>query len=258
MDIQYLKEKAIWFWLYAENWLFAKEGWPDGANFILSHFWSLAIEEQYYLAWPLLIYLFRNKLQYFPVLISVLIIAALTYRIAGNLGNPGFYVITFARMDSLLIGSLVAVSAYNYRVNLQKIALPLLLLSGAVISSFIALSTNLTYNNRFFSSAGYTIIAIFFACILVLSFREGGLLNRTLNMAWLKLLGRYSYGLYVFHFPVFYLVRPAAVEWFEKAGPAVLVKMLATVLVLVVTGLLSVLSYHFLEVRFLRMKKHFE
>src|SRR5690625_4685275 len=55
----YLRHQG-WFWSYLQNWLFSFHGFPK--NLILSHFWSLGVEEQFYLVWPFLVLLLPKKL----------------------------------------------------------------------------------------------------------------------------------------------------------------------------------------------------
>jgi peptidoglycan/LPS O-acetylase OafA/YrhL len=256
-DIDYLIDRQTWFWLYLENWLFAFEGWPDGQNFIVSHFWSLAIEEQYYLIWPLVVFSLRGRQRVLSYTIVFLICVALGLRLSGKLGDPAFYTVTFARMDSLLIGSLVAVTATNAFESLKKWAPRILLISGLILGVVILFSKDLGYTNRFFSTVGYSVLACFFAALVVLSFRTGTLLRWTLDSMFLKTLGRYSYGLYVFHFIVYWMFRPAVLESLHFIQTPFIAKSVAALILLIFTFSLTLLSYHLLELPFLRLKRFF-
>lgn len=55
-DYGYYTANQLWFWTYTQNWLFSKTGFPE--NLTLVHFWSLAVEEQFYLFWPLFVRIF--------------------------------------------------------------------------------------------------------------------------------------------------------------------------------------------------------
>jgi peptidoglycan/LPS O-acetylase OafA/YrhL len=257
-DVTYLVSKQAWFWLYTENWLFAFEGWPKGQNVIISHFWSLAIEEQYYLMWPLVIYTFRNRHDILLISMFLLIGIAICLRLSGELANPGYYTITFARMDSLLIGSLVALGANRKPEMLKRWSLWLLTVSGIWIIMGAAKSSDLSYANPFFSAFGYTILSLFFACVVILSFRRETVFRKMLDSTLLKILGRYSYGLYVFHFPLYWLFRPQVLAAMQIIPQPFIAKSTTALLLLLLTFILTAFSYHFLELPFLRLKKLFE
>ncbi len=64
IDLSYYRQHQVWFWLYAENWLFSLQGWPTVKA--LHHYWSLAIEEQIDIVWPFIVMGFstRNLLKF--------------------------------------------------------------------------------------------------------------------------------------------------------------------------------------------------
>jgi peptidoglycan/LPS O-acetylase OafA/YrhL len=74
----------------------------------------------------------------------------------------------------------------------------------------------------------------------------------------LRFFGKYSYGIYVFHFPVFWLIRSPLREWIAlHLANETLIKSCVTLMTLVLTVVLALVSYHFLEKPFLQLKKHF-
>ena len=96
----------LWYWLYASNW---RQGLGAAPIWHLSHFWSLAIEEQFYLVWPAVVYLLSARQ----------LRNACGVLIAGGLGLRGWFAIhgasaeflhsiTFLRLDTLAFGALVA------------------------------------------------------------------------------------------------------------------------------------------------------
>jgi peptidoglycan/LPS O-acetylase OafA/YrhL len=101
----------LWYWGYAANLLIAMKGWSPFSLGLLDHLWTLAVEEQFYLFWPLIVFFFRQRT--LIIISAVGIIASLGLRIAlvctGNIVPA--YVLTFSRMDTLAVGALVALVA---------------------------------------------------------------------------------------------------------------------------------------------------
>src|SRR5687767_5633954 len=104
-----MQNDGWWYWTYLSNLKIARDGWPQfGA---IGHFWSLAVEEQFYLIWPLLVLaLNRRQLQITCVLC---LIAALAVRVVLNAqgNNPAAFVLTPARLDALAVGAYLALAA---------------------------------------------------------------------------------------------------------------------------------------------------
>src|SRR5262245_16358318 len=61
-DLSFYRENQVWFWFYLQNWMLIFKQWNDSA-ILLNHFWSLAVEEQFYIVWPLLVLLIRKPKQ---------------------------------------------------------------------------------------------------------------------------------------------------------------------------------------------------
>src|SRR5213594_314733 len=108
-ELQLMKRDAIWYWTYLSNVRTAYNGWPGfGA---IGHFWSLAVEEQFYLIWPVIVLaLSRRHLQ---ACCLACIIGALVVRVGLNAkGNEtAAFVLTPARIDALAVGAYLAISA---------------------------------------------------------------------------------------------------------------------------------------------------
>src|SRR5438270_3005549 len=107
---QFYNQNQIWFWSDLQNWLFVKKGMTSTPY--LSHFWSLAVEEQFYLFWPLFIY-FMKDLKKMKIIIAVLIVLSLSARIYMWSQYPldlvKYYCNTLTRMDSILMGCFLSV-----------------------------------------------------------------------------------------------------------------------------------------------------
>ena len=258
---QSLLADQSWYWTYLINVKIALEGWPK-VNFI-AHFWSLAVEEQFYFVWPLLVFLWRRE-----TLVKVCVacvVVALGLRIAFAFIGQALpaYVLLPSRMDALAIGGLLALlardprglSAWRHTARVVGAA------AGSVLVVLAVLRRGLWETDPFMFTFGYTSLALFFGAVLLLvvTSAEGGVLGRICSGRFLRFFGRYSYGLYVFHHPIVIFTR----RFFTAPDlPTVLGSQLSglAIYVLLTGGAslgLAVLSWHLYEAPFLRLKERF-
>jgi peptidoglycan/LPS O-acetylase OafA/YrhL len=168
---------------------------------------------------------------------------------------------TITRMDGLLLGAACAVLVRQFRIPRQTIT-PLFWLAVLLVASYAAGFQLSGFAERqvFKQSVGYTILAIGFAALVLYSVLTDGQPSwqqARLGSKPLMLLGKYSYGIYVLHVPIFYFLNqlsrhfPNAVQQSLWFGYFFIAFKFATAF-----GVAS-LSYNFYEKRFLAMKDRF-
>ncbi|MBZ0171679.1 MAG: acyltransferase, partial [Phycisphaerales bacterium] len=218
-----------YYWTYLSNFVSAKVNmWRHG---ILDVSWSLAIEEQFYLLCPLLVYFVgaaRMKL-----VCVVLLIASPLFRawmllrgtdpfFGGETTIIDVYVLTPGRLEGLSLGALIALHLRGGSDNLApdrrlralvgpaKIIAPVFLGASLLGEGSRYLSEHAVHSHTQFTAfAGYSCVAIGFAAVLVLalSARPGGFWFRFWTWKPLRSFGKYSYAIYLVHMPVRAVIR---------------------------------------------------
>lgn len=256
--INTIDEPSITYWFYAQNWKFTFDGNFHAGKGTLNHFWSLAIEEQFYLIFPIIIKLFKPKALFATIISFIAIAIVLRFYLFYN-DNIGYYLFTFSRIDSLLIG---AALAYLIRNNKELIIKYIHFVFIFSLSIIILIMYNGSWQDSYkhFGTFGYTIVALFFATLIIYSIStfKHNPLKKIFNNNILKYLGKIAYGLYVFHFIFYVLFKPALEKlFFDLTESEIISKMIGSIVVLILTLITSYISYHFFEKRFLKMKKKF-
>lgn len=253
------KESPLYIAFYATNFLIPVTG--DQATGILSHFWSLAVEEHFYLFWPLVVF-FLSRRNVMLAAIGMVLVAMITRVVLAKSGNPvAAYMVTPARMDALAIGAFFAL-AVRGPGGLQALVKPAWILAALTAPALLALVIHARETSELsfeMQSLGYTVFSLLSGAgiIIGLTFRP---LNGLLSLAPLRWFGKYSYGLYVWH-PIvnvilYYTSITTAIV--GLIGPMNLYKgAFMIVLGFSITVCISLASYHFYEKRFLELKSRF-
>jgi peptidoglycan/LPS O-acetylase OafA/YrhL len=207
-----------WLWLYASNILMS---WRNrvmfnGEHFYLSHFWSLAVEEQFYLVWPLLV-LALSRRALVAVCAACLPLALVMRRILLLRDNQftAAIFLTPCRIDSLAVGALVAILARGPG-GLPALRAPARWIVPIALVGWIAFLPSTGGRVWGFSHfITYSAIALFCGGVMCMALNAPPqtALARFLSAAPLRFFGKYSYGLYVFH----YLLYPL----FERGYAAI-------------------------------------
>ncbi len=256
-DYAYYLQHQGWFWLYGQNWLFSITGFPK--DHTLVHFWSLAVEEQFYVFWPLVVAVCSRRKLIWVCLFLIVFCLFFRFYLGERLGliDPFRYMATAARMDALLIGALIAIFIRTRKELLERFTLPVALISVAAIAAGILYSFSLHFIRL---SSIYLFIDIAAGCLLILllSNYSDFFALRWLKHRSFKWLGKYSYGLYVYHYIIFNLIRYNLEDQVNVISGNKWLTMLAIGGVSVALSfIISVVSFKYLEMPFLKLKKYF-
>lgn len=242
----------------ASLWLFTLN-WTHSAPYGFVHFWSLAVEEQFYLLWPLVVWrLVPSRLLAVCIWISVGSLLLRCLLVAGGADWWTLYSNTACRMDALALGSAGACLARMplLRERLQARTTGMLLAALALFLAAIPL-THLYDRHRWTGETfGYSVLALtsalFVTAVALLAARTR--LGSVLASQPLRSVGKYSYAMYVFHGLLHKLVgEPWLVARYGAGIPAGAVLVYALALLLV-SYLLGYCSYELFERHFLKLK----
>ena len=260
--MEYFTYHQLWFWFYLQNWLVSFHTPPPGSN-MLVHFWSLAVEEQFYLVWPFVIFLIRKTkaLLAFMIVFLILVVTirgiAYSYHVQ-NLNYPALY--TFTRVDGICIGAIVAILK---KINAQYLKKN----TGLIVIVLACLNFLFYFLNEpygvlpYLALCGYTTFAILIGFLVneIVSDTGNKLSKRVLEIRPLLFLGEISYGLYVFHWPVYALLAEPLFTTLKQSLKVsdILCLTLAAVFTTGLSIILSIISYYTFERRFLKLKIRF-
>ncbi len=260
-----LLDRQAWAWLYAVNVHIAIQG--DWSFSYLQHFWSLAIEEHFYLFWPFVVFgLVRQPRLLIAVSLGLALTAFLGRLIGLSVGLSWWttYVLTPFRLDGLALGAAMAVivrqpGGLDWLVRaMPRVAV----IAGSLfVASFAWSRFAAAYGDVYVMALRAGLIQVLLACLLLwaITAPSWSVVSRLFRGRALMLLGTYSYGLYVYHHFISYYFSTnrtelVVAEWLGSHTAAV---ALQACVGMGASLLVAYLSYEYFEKRFLDMKRHF-
>ena len=243
---------------YIYNWfsIFQDVSYTDGferKNFF-HHLWSLAVEEQFYLIWPLLLWgmlsLAGKRFTFALVIAGIIGSSVLRWVLYEPFSDPlRVYYGTDTRASALLIGAAVAFMWRPWQSNRPAITTPNALSKTFVFVVGSASVAGLIWANMHYAlfypyidslfRGGMLITSALTALVIVVSVTPQSVLSKILGIRPLQWIGKRSYGLYLWHWPVFQLTRPR-VDVDIDGWQLFLVRIIVTLVIVEI-------SYQFIE-----------
>jgi peptidoglycan/LPS O-acetylase OafA/YrhL len=183
-----------YYWFYLQDFATTFR-WPAAGP---KHFWSLAVEEHFYLIWPFIVLYYKTKKIIHPIFV-ILIISALTRFTLAYFGYETYF-FTFARMDEIALGALLAWMEKNNRLNFFQ---GRIFIISAACTAFVAI---LIWG--LFSADGlllvqvikYNLISLLYGLLIgkTITLEPKHWLSKVLCSGFFNYTGKISYGLYVY------------------------------------------------------------
>ena len=223
--------------------------------FFLVFLWSISIEEQFYLVWPVLLKYVKSS---FPLICMLMVVISVAFRFYAIDNDRQLLFNTISTLGNFGIGGILAYAAFFNK----KIILPVLNLSKTVriLIYLLLLVSILFYHQLIENTVIYALSRLYFSLLYVFvivdqAFHESPVFHMGKNK-WLDYFGKISYGLYCYHGVIITaLILIQRHTSYPQTG--LIVFLWQPVIIFIFTLLLSSISYRFVESRFLRLKKKF-
>ena len=258
----YFKNNIFYFLTYTQNWYFIHSGEPAGGH--LNHTWSLAIDEQIYLLWPLLIWLCKKQkhliyLCLFTILFSFIFRLCYNYYLISSpsLHSYPYFHNTFCRVDSFASGSLLYCFIKLKNKYLSNLKIFLVFIISFVLFAACAFGDNsFTHTGFYMRNFGITLAGIHFSTWIYFAINEEFLLlNYLLSNSFIRYIGKISYSLYIFHlFILLLFVSKINIVLSKQTNFS---EIIAIIMCLCLSFIISILSYELFEKPIFKLKKKF-
>jgi peptidoglycan/LPS O-acetylase OafA/YrhL len=239
---------------YVANWRFllAHQSYADifGQPSPVAHFWSLAIEEQFYLFLPLIAWFLLIRLRLgrraFAISLALLTVGSLALSLFAGLSTDGAYYNTGTRAAELLIGALMAAAVFDRRVTVplgrnravQVVVSTLGIAAFAVSVGLWTVTEQSGDASPWLYRGGFAAYSVLTALVILATVTPAGPVRWLLAQWPFRALGKISYGVYLYHWPIFL--------WLDERRTGLADPQLSAVR-LGATLTLAVLSYNLLE-----------
>lgn len=257
-----------WFWLYGSNFLISRHSWFETSPFNVNLTWSLAIEEQFYIVWPMIVLLFRGAALR-RICIGVVCFSTL-FRLCAELMHTGIvsvYVLTPSRLDALALGAWTVLAlrdpAYQGAFWIKnRLPIGIAALTVGVIASLCASRFPET---RGLQEAAQVADMLAFAIGFAALISEAALVGsstvavKVLSNPLLVQYGKLSYFIYLFHWPVMRICT-LAIRYHDVPGTGrfgVLSGPIFWVLAFFLPLLPAWISWQIFEKQLLKLKRFF-
>ena len=252
----------IWLWSYTSNLssIFFFSEWDLSLNFpSFGHFWSLCVEEHFYIFWPFLIYFMSIK-NLKKSLKIILICSFLLFLFNENFDSQ----LAFLKWSSikysgiLSLGGLIAIynnssiiSTYIYSIS-KKTFFPLLFV-------FLILSLIIPRNFLYFDFINIIFYSLFFSVLIICAINNNKVIEYLFNNRILSFIGKLSYGIYVYHG----LIRPYLSKYIlpqvtHICNESILTIVVYTIISTLISIIIAYVSWILIEKQFLKLKTKFD
>lgn len=252
---EYSVAHQVWLWVYANNFYEVSVG---RAIPLFGHFWSLAVEEQFYLVWPAVVFVSSRRGLLWICAACVLESFGSRFAMLRLGVLPALMIrLTFCQLDSLAVGAALSVFIRE-GTGLERLRRPANVAAGATALFVITENVfpQVAASNWRLAASGTFWSAAFGAMLVAALGGYGRSAARWFEARALRFLGKYSYGIYVFHWPIGRLVATLFPSSAKSSSVMTAVAFMCLAMGASIGA--AYVSWHLFEKHFLRLKRYFE
>ncbi len=258
LGLKYYTDNQVWLWTYMQNWLYI---FKNPSSNTLNHLWSMAVEEHFYILWPLVILLLR-KPKYLLIFLFTLFALVVGLRIwvwSKHIQDFAYFnLFAFTRIDGICVGCILAISLSINKFFIKKYLLAIVMILIALNVLFIFINREFDYSLPYLGYAGYASLAVIFGLLAYfIILQESRLLNSFFNFRLFRFFGRISYGFYMFHWPIYLLLSPYLFSLLSSITNSWTTNFITSLITTLAGITVGWLSYKYFESFFLKMKKRY-
>jgi peptidoglycan/LPS O-acetylase OafA/YrhL len=247
------------FW---SHFLFIQNLFPHFSSYstplVLTQYWTLATEEQFYLAWPLVVWFLPKRRRLFAAAgFLVLVSFAIRFEASHIFSNwAQIRYLSFTRGDAILLGVMLGFVYKEPSFRWVKAHARWFALAGITAMAIWTFCMDRAWPQSFRGEQCAIPLVNFTAVALVVDvMEEKSWLGRVCSRSWIGWLGRMSYSLYIVHFIYAKWFRHVAVGYFVNYMPRIPAVLLSGVLAFCLTLALAMLSYYLIEMPCQKLRK---
>ena len=258
---QEISSRQFWLWTYLSNGPWSGGAWDNSHIFHLGHFWSLCVEEHFYLVWPLVVYVVPTRR--LTAVCSFGLFVCFALRLWQSMpGSPSLLGwSTLTKLDGLFVGALLAMGCRQVAVANQVCHWNrfVMMISSLITVGLLALPRR--WQGVWWDVVFELPCVICFGSLVVEALRfTNSVPTRILTQGVLRSFGKYSYGIYVIHC----LCRPSFQSLFQhewlltNLGSPLVGQLIFYALTISSSYILAFASWHLMEKHFLFLKRYFD
>jgi peptidoglycan/LPS O-acetylase OafA/YrhL len=249
---------TLYYWLFLQNFI---ELLSVKQSDLLAVSWSLAIEEQFYLVWPFLIWALgadRSLYAVWAIFVGQLVLRNVLYTM--GISAEALYSWSFTHLDGITLGSILAIawsdrqrySGLLHWLRVQTWVTAPIFIALGIYASFNPVPRHVSYHPTMVT-VGYALCGLMFTGVLLCCLERDNAFTHLFRGKVIRSCGRYSYAMYLSHFPVLWVLGQLMPGFHGTAHPARVLIASA----FVITYVLSALSWHLAEKHILALKRYF-
>lgn len=256
LSFKYYVDNQLWFWFFLQNWLLTFK--PTNQSGLV-HLWSIAVEEQFYLLWPLIILVFKKPSKLLFIIGGLLIAVLITRFFLWNIKSETIAygnLYSFTRIDGICVGCIVAILKKMKPEFLNKNIAIIVILTALLNFAFYFLNKN--NSMPYFGIAGFFTFSVVVGLLVdEIARNSNSIFTIFFNISFLKFIGKISYGTYIFHLPIYIILRPVIEQWSDNNIGFMPSAYFTSSILTLFSFVVGYLSYKYFEKYFMGLKKGF-